>query len=316
MCRAVRALINTRRARKRSGKPIKTMSRKRYLRVRNFDALQHYKDRNPIWIKLYCSILEDYDFARLPDETKFHAVGLMLLASRSNNKFPEDEEWLRAKINANSKINLQTLLEIQFLEVLSDKKGAKTDENFDGKRTTNAGKSKKTKDKFASTTFQEAKSCASAEHSRTEENKTHTEQTRDDDSTPPEEENAVRVNFENQAKTNGHRSQFSLDECLRYVSICESKGEPIKNAKGLANHLYKTGDSDAFILATLYPEKREEAEREIYGEPRKFLDEPCAVCFGSKMEVVEGKGARLCLNCKNEKGHSTGKQPEGENENE
>lgn len=130
------------------------------------------------------------------------------------------------------------------------------------------------------------------------------------------DETAVRVNLENSSQTNGHRSQFSLDECLKYVRICESKGEPIKNAKGLANHLYKTGDSDAFILATLYPEKREEAEREIYGEPRRFTDEPCAVCFGSKMEVVSGKGARPCPNCKNERGQSTGKQPEGEQENE
>lgn len=284
------------------------------MRVRNFDALQHYKDRNPIWIKLYCSILEDYDFARLPDETKFHAVGLMLLASRSNNKFPDDEEWLRAKINANSKINLQILLEIEFLQIISDKKGAETDENFDGERTTNARKSKKTKDEFASATFKDEKNCASAEHNRTEEKRTHTEQTRGDDSTSPEGEKAVRVNLENSSQKNGHRSQFSLDECLKYVRICESKGEPIKNAKGLANHLYKTGDSDAFILATLYPEKREEAEREIYGEPRKFMDEPCAVCFGSKMEVVEGRGARNCPNCKNERGQSTGKQPEGENE--
>jgi len=112
------------------------MSRKRYLRVRNFDALQHYKDRNPIWIKIYCSILEDYDFARLPDETKFHAVGLMLLASRSNNKFPDDERWLRAKINAEKEINLDLLLEIRFLEVVKDEKGVENDENSDGKRTT------------------------------------------------------------------------------------------------------------------------------------------------------------------------------------
>lgn len=286
---------------------------KRYLRVRNFDALQHYKDRNPIWIKLYCSILEDYDFARLPDETKFHAVGLMLLASRSNNKFPDDEEWLRAKINANSKINLQILLEIEFLEVISDKKGEESDENFDGKRTTNARKSKKTKDDLASATFKDEKSCASAEHSRTEEKRTHTEQTHAALSADDvKDEKAMRVNLENSAKTNGHISQFSLDECLRYVRICEAKGEPIKNPKGLANHLNKTGDSDAFILATLYPEKREEAEREIYGEPRKFTDEPCAVCFGSKMEVVEGRGARNCPNCKNERGQSTGKQPEKE----
>jgi hypothetical protein len=168
--------------------------RKRYLRVRNFDALQHYKDRNPIWIKLYCSILEDYDFARLPDETKFHAVGLMLLASRSNNKFPDDEQWLRAKINAEKEINLDLLLEIRFLEVASLEKGVKTDENFDGKRATNARKSKKTKGELASATFQADENCASAEHNRTEESKTHTEQTRAALSAGDvKDENAVRV---------------------------------------------------------------------------------------------------------------------------
>ena len=287
------------------------------MRVRGFDALQHYKDRNPVWIKLYCSILEDYDFQQLADAAKFHLVGLMLLASRLNNRFPDDSVWLASKIGANEKIEIEILIGSGFLEVVSDKKEVKTDENFDRERTTNAGKLKKTKDKSASTTFQADENRASAEHSRTEENKTHTQQTRSalspDDA---KDEKAVRVNLENQAKTNGHKSQFSLDECLKYVRVCEAKGEPIKNAKGLANHLYKTGDSDAFILATLYPEKREEAEREIYGEPRKFTDEQCAVCYGSKMEVVEGKGARPCLNCKNERGASTGKQPQGEQENE
>ncbi len=140
-----------------------------------------------------------------------------------------------------------------------------------------------------------------------EEKRTHTEQT---------EETAVCVDLENSLKTNGHKSVFSLDECVKYVEICKNKGENITNPRGLATSLYESGKADAFILATLYPQKREEAEREIYGEPRKFLDEPCAVCFGSKMEVVEGRGARNCPNCKNERGQSTGKQPEGEQEND
>lgn len=123
---------------------------------------------------------------------------------------------------------------------------------------------------------------------------------------------AESVDSENFPQTNGHKSEFSLEECFKYVEICKTKGENIRSAKGLANHLYKTGDADAFILATLYPKQLEEAEREIYGEPRQFSDEPCAVCFGSKMEVVEGRGARPCPNCKNEKGQNTGKQPEGE----
>ena len=289
------------------------MSRKRYLRVRNFDASQHYKDRNPIWIKLYCSILDDYDFAQLPDETKFHAVGLMLLASRLNNKFPADEAWLRGKINAEKEINLNLLLEIRFLEVAQSEKGVKNDENFDGERTTNARKSMETKDDLDSATFQDEKNCAIPEQNREEENRKEHNTTQRD---ALEEETAVCVNSENSSQNNGHLSQFSLDECFKYVEICENKGENITNPKGLATSLYESGKADAFILATLYPKENEKREIEIYGEPRQFSEEPCAVCFGSKMEVVKDKGARPCPNCKNEKGHSTGFQPEGEKDDE
>jgi hypothetical protein len=292
------------------------MSRQRYLRVRNFDALQHYKERNPTWIKLYCSILEDYDFAILPDETKFHAVGLMLLASRLNNKFPADEVWLRAKINAEKEINLEMLLEIRFLEAISSEKGEKTDESSGAKRATNACKSKKTKDDLASTTFKNEKSRASTEQSREEERRTHTQQKRDETLARSEEEIAVSVDSENSSQNNGHLSRFSLEECFKYVEICKSNGENITNPKGLATSLFENGKADAFILATLYPEENEKREIEIYGEPRQFSEEPCAVCFGSKMEVVKDKGARPCPNCKNEKGHATGKQPEGEEDDE
>ncbi len=288
---------------------MKIMSRQRYLRVRNFDAFQHYKERNPIWIKLYCSLLDDYEFAQLPDETKFHAVGLMLLASRLNNKFPADELWLRAKINATKEIDLEKLLEIEFLEVAED---AKNDKSAAAKNQNNPRKLNKTNADSASATFSDEENAASVEEKREEESRTHTQQKRGESSPEETEEKAVCVNFENSQKTNGHLSGFSLEDCLAYVKICETKGEPVKNAKGLASHLYKTGEADAFILAALHPEKTREKELEIYGKPRKFTDEPCRVCYGSKMEVVEGKGARPCLNCKNEKNHSTGKQPEGE----
>jgi len=143
------------------------------------------------------------------------------------------------------------------------------------------------------------------------------EKKKDETRTQKEREtDAVRVNSENSQKTNGHLSEFSLEECLKYVETCRARGENITNPKGLATSLFESGRADAFILATLYPEKNREKEAEIYGDPRKFSDEPCAVCFGSKMEVVEGKGARPCPNYKNEKNHSTGKQPEGEMKNE
>ena len=249
---------------------VKIMSRQRYLRVRNFDAFQHYKERNPIWIKLYCSLLDDYEFAQLPDETKFHAVGLMLLASRLNNKFPADELWLRAKINATKEIHLEKLLEIEFLEVAED---AKNDKSAAAKNQNNPRKLNKTNADSASATFSDEENAASVEEKREEESRTHTQQKRDDCALEAEkeektEEKAVCVNLENSSKTNGHKSEFSLEDCFAYVKICETKGEPVKNAKGLASHLYKTGEADAFILAALHPEKTREKEIEIYGEHR------------------------------------------------
>ncbi len=83
----------------------------------------------------------------------------------------------------------------------------------------------------------------------------------------------------------------------------------------MANHLFKTGEADAFILATLYPVRAEEAEAKSFGEPIQFTGEPCRVCFGAKMSDADGKGFRACVHCKNERGKSTGKEPEGENDN-
>ncbi len=212
------------------------MSRKRYLCVRDFDALQHYKDRNPIWIKLYNSILEDYEFARLPDATKFHAIGLMLLASRLSNRFPDDADWLAARIDASEKIDVELLIESKFLEIIREEKA-----------TTNARKSKKTKVESAST-----------EKRRRDKNKTHTEQTRavlsPDD---VKDEKAVCVNLETSSESNGHKSKFSLEECFKYVEICNEEGANIRNPKGLATKLHKEGKADELILVTLHPEQKD-----------------------------------------------------------
>ena len=268
-----------------------------------------YKDRNPIWIKLHCAILDDYEFCEIADETKFHAVALMLLASRLNNKFPDDETWLRRKINANSEINLKLLLEIGFLEVV---KCAET-----------ACNPKQTKGK----SVKQQKKLRNAEQNRTEENRKEHNTTQ-----RTEDENVVVVcDFENSSKTkakekteevyknasgNGHLSEFGLNDCLRYVERCQLEGQSITNPKGLATTLYQTGKSDAFIRATLYPEQQAEVDKRIFGEPIQFLDESCRVCFGAKMADAGGKGFRACEHCRNERGKSTGFEPKGESSDE
>jgi hypothetical protein len=55
------------------------------LRPKNWSEYQHYKDRNPPWIKLHRDLLNDRDFMCLPIASKAIAPLLWLLASEAKN---------------------------------------------------------------------------------------------------------------------------------------------------------------------------------------------------------------------------------------
>lgn len=88
-----------------------------HLRIRNLEKYQHYRDRNPPWVKLHRDLLENYEFEQLPDATKAHALLLLLLAARIGNVIPIDPLWIGRKIGARSPIDLSQLLKAGFLEV-------------------------------------------------------------------------------------------------------------------------------------------------------------------------------------------------------
>jgi hypothetical protein len=85
------------------------------IQVKNFERFQHYKDRSPPWIKLYNDLLDDYEFAGLPDASKAHLLAIWLLASRYNNEIPADAVWIARRINATDPINLDLLKAAGFL---------------------------------------------------------------------------------------------------------------------------------------------------------------------------------------------------------
>jgi hypothetical protein len=89
---------------------------KPYVRVTKWDTYQHYKDRNPPWIKLHNALLEDPGVAALPDAMKAHLFGVWLLASRLDNKIPADPAFIGKRINATSKVDIKTLILLGFLE--------------------------------------------------------------------------------------------------------------------------------------------------------------------------------------------------------
>jgi len=86
--------------------------------VRNWEEFQHYKDRDPSWIKLYNRLLDDYAFGLLPDSRKWHLIGIFLLASRHNNRVPRDPSWVSRKIGAQVPVDLGVLERAGFLVML------------------------------------------------------------------------------------------------------------------------------------------------------------------------------------------------------
>lgn len=89
-----------------------------FLTIRNFDKHQHYKDRNPTWIKLYFALLNDRQFYRLSDASKFHLIGLFLIASQCDNKIPLDMPWIERQLAATETIDLAALIDSGFVELL------------------------------------------------------------------------------------------------------------------------------------------------------------------------------------------------------
>jgi hypothetical protein len=86
-----------------------------YVAVKNFERFQHYKDRNPPWIKLHAAVFDDYEFGRLQDASKMHLMGIWVLASKCDNRIPADPLWIAKRIGANSPVDLQVLIDAGFL---------------------------------------------------------------------------------------------------------------------------------------------------------------------------------------------------------
>ena len=70
-----------------------------YITPKNWLDLQHYKDRNPPWIRLHKSLLDNYEFHRLQVASRALAPMLWLLAScYEGGKIPADVDALSFRL--------------------------------------------------------------------------------------------------------------------------------------------------------------------------------------------------------------------------
>lgn len=91
----------------------------KWLSVKNYARYQHYKNRNPPWIKLYWDLLSDEAFVRLRMAERGFYCHCLLLASRHANAIPNDLEYicLQLKIadRSEGQAMITTLINKRFL---------------------------------------------------------------------------------------------------------------------------------------------------------------------------------------------------------
>lgn len=87
-------------------------------RVKNWDHFQHYRDRNPPWIKLHYELLSSSDWVMLDDASRVLAIACMLIASRNKGEIDGSESgltYLKRVAYLNKPPNLKALILCGFL---------------------------------------------------------------------------------------------------------------------------------------------------------------------------------------------------------
>lgn len=80
-----------------------------FLSIKNFERYQHYKHRRPIWIKLYRALLDDETFTSMSINSRHHYMSLLLIASDTDNRIPDDGHLLQYMLKIGEEPDLSEL---------------------------------------------------------------------------------------------------------------------------------------------------------------------------------------------------------------
>lgn len=87
------------------------------LSITNWKEFQHYKNRDPIWIKMYTSLLNKHDWCSLPAAQRGNLVGLWMLASQSDGQIPFDPTFINHRLSTDTPVDFQLLEEKGFISL-------------------------------------------------------------------------------------------------------------------------------------------------------------------------------------------------------
>jgi hypothetical protein len=94
----------------------------RYIWIPRWDEFQHYKDRQPPWIKVYTRLLHDDDYLSLSGHRRSILHGLWLVFASSSRRVRLDSRSLSARLQLRiTSEDLKALNRAGFVEVVASK---------------------------------------------------------------------------------------------------------------------------------------------------------------------------------------------------
>lgn len=89
-------------------------------RIRNWAKFQHYKNRNPPWIKLHYELMSSVDWVMADDQTRLLMVVCMMIASRHDGYVPNNPDYIQKMSHIDKKPDLVSLCNTGFFEHASN----------------------------------------------------------------------------------------------------------------------------------------------------------------------------------------------------
>lgn len=95
----------------------------KFIRITNWENYQHYKDRDPTWVKLHRTMRNSRTWVKADDATKLLAICTMMLAADTGNKIPFDPDFIRQVCFLHTDPDFSKLVDLGFIEIV-DENGA------------------------------------------------------------------------------------------------------------------------------------------------------------------------------------------------
>src|SRR5689334_8844097 len=98
------------------------MTSQRYIVIERWGDFQHYRDRNPLWIKTYTRLLDDDAYLDLTSPQRALLHGLWLAYGKTHGKVPESTAWLSRYLGMRvTKAMIERLIRAGFISTVASR---------------------------------------------------------------------------------------------------------------------------------------------------------------------------------------------------